>query len=422
MRLLAIGNTLRRPPPALFATKANANVVVGGVKLAMIGAAVHEYDVASAPACETPGVAGSASVADGDSSALPPPDAPCDPTPVSDEGPGGLPLRVGQSGGREATGLQSLMSALADAAPGDRSVKIGIVDGLPDLSHPALQNAAIEILDLMVPQGCGTPDAHGTGICSVIFGTGDTVRGIAPGCSGLVLPIFFGPQEAARPTSQLDLARAITFALEQDVAIINVSAGQRVLAPDAHDVLAQALDRCAERRVLVVAAAGNDGCACLHLPAAIPSVLAVGATAASGHPLDASNWGAPYRQNEILAPGESLTVATLSGGIGTASGTSYAAAIVSGTAALLLSLARREGYRIDAGDIREILIERRGVHARWRGACDRSLAGTLDAASAVAALRRLGKPRQSPPMLAQAALRRAKPRLVSNRTPGGRTS
>ncbi len=56
---------------------------------------------------------------------------------------------------------------------------------------------------------------------------------IAPGCSGVVLPIFFGSQEAARPTSQLDLARAITFALEQGVAIINVSAGQRVIAPDA---------------------------------------------------------------------------------------------------------------------------------------------------------------------------------------------
>ena len=388
--------------------RADANVVIGGVKLAMIDAAVHEYDVVSALACRTPGVAGSTSAADSVDPAFPSPGAPCDPTPVSHEGPGGLPPWIGPSGGRDATGLQGLMSALADAAPGDRSVKIGIVDGLPDLSHPALQNAAIEILDLMVPQGCGMPDAHGTGICSIIFGRGDTVRGIAPGCSGVVLPIFFGPQEATRTTSQLDLARAITFAIERDVAIINVSAGQRVLAPDAHEVLAQALERCAERRVLVVAAAGNDGCACLHLPAAIPSVLAVGATGTSGHPLDASNWGAPYRQNEILAPGESLTVATLSGGIGTASGTSYAAAIVSGTAALLLSLARREGYRIDAGDIREILIESAApCTLEGDGACDRFLAGTLDAASAVAALRRLGKTRQTPPALAQAALRRS---------------
>lgn len=375
----------------------------------MIGAAVHEYDVAPALAGKTPSVAGSESAVNDDDAglALQPLNAPRNLTPISHEVSDGLPLQVGQSS-RHAMSLQSLVSALADAAPGDRSVKIGIVDGLPDLSHPVLQNAAIEILDLMVPHGHGAPDAHGTGICSIIFGTGDTVRGIAPGCSGVVLPIFFGSQDTVRPVSQLDLARAITFALEQDVAIINVSAGQRVVAPDAHDLLAQTLDRCAERRVLVVAAAGNDGCACLHLPAAIPSVLAVGATGTDGHPLDASNWGAPYRQNGILALGESLSVATLSGGIGTASGTSYAAALVSGTAALLLSLARREGYRIDAGDIREILIESAApCTLEGDGACDRFLAGTLDAAAAVAALRRLGKVRRAAPTLTQAALRRS---------------
>jgi hypothetical protein len=82
--------------------------------------------------------------------------------------------------------------ALADAAGGVRSVKIGIIDGVPDLAHPALQDAAIEILEMMVPDGCRAPDPHGTGVCSVIFGNSDSIRGIAPACSGLVLPIFFG--------------------------------------------------------------------------------------------------------------------------------------------------------------------------------------------------------------------------------------
>jgi cyanobactin maturation PatA/PatG family protease len=368
----------------------------------MTGAAVHEQNVVPARGCYGPGSA----VDDENGRTLPRPDAPGDLTFIST----GLPLQVGQSNRRRATGLQSLLSALADAAPGDRSVKIGIVDGLPDLAHPALQDAAIEILDIMVPDGCRAPDAHATGICSVIFGTGEKVRGVAPGCSGLVLSIFFGSQDAVRPASQLDLARAITFALEQGVAIINVSAGQRVVAPDAHDVLAQALDRCAEQRVLVVAAAGNDGCACLHVPAALPSVLAVGAVDDGGQPLEASNWGAPYRQNGILAPGESLSVATLAGAIGTASGTSYATALVSGAAALLLSFARHEGYRVDAGDVREILIESAiPCTLEGDGACDRFLAGTLDAAAAVAALRRLGKVRQTTPVLTEAALRRSEP-------------
>src|SRR5262249_8235452 len=144
---------------------------------------------------------------------------------------------------------------------------------------------------------------------------------------------------------------------EQGVSIVNVSASQRVLTPAADAHLSQALQHCAERRVLVVAAAGNDGCACLHLPAAIGSVLAVGAVDGCGQPLEVSNWGAPYRQNGILAPGQDLIVATPAGGVGMASGTSYAAALVSGVSALLLSVAHRHGYRVDALDIQRILIE-----------------------------------------------------------------
>jgi subtilisin family serine protease len=245
--------------------------------------------------------------------------------------------------------LAGLRLALADAAGGVRSVKIGIIDGVPDLAHPALQDAAIEILEMMVPDGCRAPDPHGTGVCSVIFGNSDSIRGIAPACSGLVLPIFFGShaEDRPRPASQLDLARAITFALEHDVSIINVSAGQRVITPAADAHLDQALQHCAKRQVLVIAAAGNDGCACLHLPAAIASVLAVGAVGGDGQPMESSNWGEPYRQNGILAPGQGLTIATPSGGLGTATGTSYATAVVSGVAALLLSVARRDGYRVD---------------------------------------------------------------------------
>jgi cyanobactin maturation PatA/PatG family protease len=294
--------------------------------------------------------------------------------------------------------LESLRLALAVAGPGERSVKIGIIDGLPDVTHPALQSASIKILDVMVPEGCWTPDPHGTAICSIIFGNSDTARGIVPGCSGLILPIFFGSHAELRPrlASQLDLARAIILALEHGVSIINVSAGQRALTPAADAHLSQALQYCAERRVLVVAAAGNDGCACLHLPAAIDSVLAVGAIDGCGQPLETSNWGEPYRQNGILAPGQGLTVATLAGGVGMANGTSYATALVSGVSALLLSVSRRHGYRVDAVDIQRILIESAApCTLSGDGACDRFLAGTLDAAAALASLHLLGSARQS---------------------------
>jgi len=289
--------------------------------------------------------------------------------------------------------LESIRAALASAFPGSPEVTIGVVDGLPDLSHPALKTASIDFLDAMVPPNSATADAHGTGICSVIFGQGNPIRGIAPGCSGLVLPIFFGnPSEnRVRPASQLDLARAITFAIEHDVSIINVSAGQKTFTSEAETHLEQALQRCAESRILLVAAAGNDSCACMHLPAAVEYVLAVGASDSTGRPLSVSNWGELYRRNGLLAPGENLPVAVLGGGVRGASGTSYAAAVVSGVAALLLSVARREGYEIDAADIQKILIDSAmSCELEAEGACDRYLAGSLDAAAALAMLHRIG--------------------------------
>jgi cyanobactin maturation PatA/PatG family protease len=289
--------------------------------------------------------------------------------------------------------LTAIRAALASAGPGSSEIRIGIVDGIPDLSHPCLRKAAIEIMDTMVPTDAGGADDHGTGICSLIFGSEATIFGLAPGCSGLVLPLFLrkGTDPAIRPVSQLDLARAITFALERGVSIINISAGQQsaTTEPEAH--LEQALRHCAERRVLLTAAAGNQGCACINLPAGVEIALAVGALDKRGQPLEVSNWAEPYRQNGLLAPGDELPVAVPGGNVSSASGTSFATAVVTGVAALLLSVARREGYRIDPLDVREILLESAApCKLDGDGACDRYLAGTLDAASALAMLHRAG--------------------------------
>jgi subtilisin family serine protease len=100
---------------------------------------------------------------------------------------------------------------------------------------------------------------------------------------------------------------------------------------------------CAEQRVLMVAAAGNDGCACLHVPAALPSVLAVGALGEDGKPLDASNWGEAYRTKGVLAPGQNILGAVPAGDTSRLTGSSFATPIVTGIAALLLSLGNQNG-------------------------------------------------------------------------------
>jgi cyanobactin maturation PatA/PatG family protease len=289
--------------------------------------------------------------------------------------------------------LGSVRNALAACGPGLPSVKLGVVDGLPDLCHPALRSARIDVLATMIPPGSAAADPHGTAVCSLIFGDHSPVNGLAPGCSGLILPLFLRrtADEKLRPVSQMDLARALAFGLEHDVSIFNISAGQKSATAEADAHLEQALQHCVDRRVLVVAAAGNEGCACIHLPAAVETVLPIGALGVAGQPLEASNWGEAYRRDGILAPGENLQVAVPGGGVSTGTGTSFATAIVSGVAALLLSVARREGYRLDPLDIRQILIDSATpCELAGAGACDRYLAGTLDAAGALAAVHRAG--------------------------------
>jgi cyanobactin maturation PatA/PatG family protease len=295
--------------------------------------------------------------------------------------------------------LAAIREALETGYPGSDTVKIGVIDGPPDLSHPVFRRSNIDVLKSMLPENRAVPDRHGTSVCSLIFGSDNAAPGLAPGCPGLVLPIFSGrrPQEGVRPASQLDLARAVAFAVERGASIINISAGQKTSTAEAEAHLTQSLERCVEEGILVVAAAGNDGCPCIHLPAVIQSVLAVGALGVNGQPLDASNWGEPYRQNGLLAPGENLLVAVPGGETAMVTGTSFATAVVSGVAALLLSIAHREGYRIRAGDVRQILIESAApCLLQGEGACDRYLAGVLDTSEALARLHRSGTRSISP--------------------------
>jgi cyanobactin maturation PatA/PatG family protease len=286
-----------------------------------------------------------------------------------------------------------MIESLDSLGEPDKTVLIGIVDGIPDLNCVIFQSAALSIEQTMVPADHWTPDIHGTEIFSVIFGEGPDALGIAQGCSGISLPIFFS-RDAGPPfpaASQMDLARALNIAAERGVSIVNVSAGQRTATPEAGRHLEDALSLCNQRRMLVVAATGNDCCACLHVPAAVPTVLAVGAMDANGQPLDASNWGASYASNGLLAPGVELDVIGPGDKPARRTGTSFATAIVSAVAARLLSLARQSNYALDALDVRTILIDSADpCETEGADECAKHLSGSLNTKAAVKLLHERG--------------------------------
>jgi hypothetical protein len=274
---------------------------------------------------------------------------------------------------------------------GDPEIRVAILDGPVDDTHPCLAGASIERLPTLVSDEAAPGQimsVHGTHVASIILGQHQgPIEGISPGCHGLILPVF--REDRRGHLSQLDLARAIEQAVEAGAHVINISGGEYTPTGHADDALVRAIGLCERSNVLVVAAAGNDGCECLHVPAALPAVCAVGAIGNDGAPLPSSNWGAVYRENGVLAPGENIPGAVPGPAVATASGSSFATPIVAGVACLLLSLQRKAGHAPDPLAVGAAII--RGAAkcgAAGPADCARFLAGILDIASARAIVER----------------------------------
>lgn len=255
--------------------------------------------------------------------------------------------------------IKTEIQELWNLTRGDSQICVAVLDGLVDQSHDCFNAANLTRLPTLIQGEAtanGSMSGHGTHVASIIFGQHNSseLRGIAPQCRGLIVPIF---GDNNRKLSQLDLARAIEQAVNAGAHIINVSAGQLTDNGEAEGWLDRAVQLCKDHNVLIVAAAGNDGCDCLHVPASLPTVLAVGAMNDQGKPIDFSNWGESYQNQGILAPGENILGAKPGGGTQKLSGTSFATPIVSGVAALLLSLQVQRGETPDPAQVRRVLLE-----------------------------------------------------------------
>jgi len=281
------------------------------------------------------------------------------------------------------------LKALWDRTLGNPQVCIAVLDGPVDLSHPSFTGACLSQIELVVPTATnrGSALAHGTHVASTIFGQhSGTIKGISPDCKGISIPIFKdGANGVVAPCSQLDLARAINQAVLSGAHVINISGGEISPSATAHPFLTESIKNCADNDVLVVAAAGNDGCDCLHIPGALPSVLAVGAMNNEGQPMSFSNWGEIYRTQGILAPGENIPGAKPGGGTISKRGTSYATAIVSGISALLLSVQLKHRRRTSAEIIRKVLLHSAvGCSEQPTLDCRRLLVGRMNIKRAMA--------------------------------------
>lgn len=209
-----------------------------------------------------------------------------------------------------------------------RGVPVAVIDTGIDATHPALAQSVSQSFDA-VANGKVDVDDHGTAIAGLIAGKGK-VQGVAPAASLLAVRSFYMHPTYNRPVTSTDvLIRAFDWAYANSARIFNMSFS------GPFDPLVQAALASAHNKgVILVAAAGNGGPkAPPAYPAAYKNVIAITALDQKDKLYAHANHGGYLA---AAAPGVDVLVPSLNKGYKFSSGTSMAAAHVSGMIALLL--------------------------------------------------------------------------------------
>lgn len=170
---------------------------------------------------------------------------------------------------------------------------------------------------------------HGTHVAGLCCARADNDlggSGIAPRADVLSVRVLMSNGQGS-----LDgIAAGIVWSADQGAKVINLSLG----GPSGTRSLQEALVYASGRGALVVCAAGNDGSTRPLYPAAFDDCLSVGSSDRADRTSGFSNRAASI---DISAPGESILSSCLGGGYCLMDGTSMAAPLVSGAAALVFA-------------------------------------------------------------------------------------
>ncbi|WP_225334014.1 S8 family serine peptidase [Halomicrobium urmianum] len=262
-----------------------------------------------------------------------------------------------------------------DETLGDADVTIAVVDTGVAYDHPDLASGfgSDPGRDFADSDGDPAPDtsdeAHGTHVAGCASADTDNGVGVA-GPSDSRLLVARALDETGRG-SLSDIADAIQWATDRGADVINVSLGG---GSDTR-TMKRAVEYAADQHdALVVCAAGNSGQSGVAYPARYEECVAVSAVDPNEELADFSNYGSAV---ELAAPGVNVLSTMPSDGYGHYSGTSMAAPVVAGVAAL----GKAANPDLGAEELRRLLRETAvdvGLSSDEQGA------GRVDAAAIVA--------------------------------------
>jgi subtilisin family serine protease len=228
---------------------------------------------------------------------------------------------------------------------GRPEIAIALIDGPVVLSHPDLAGATIREIRGKLKGACTRAETmactHGTLVAGILCARrGSAAPAICPGCTLLVRPIFAetnGSNLRVPNATAEELAEAIVDSVEAGASVINLSSALVQPSPKAESKLEEALNYATHRRVITVAAAGNQRTVGSSAITRHPWVIPVAACDIQGRPLSESNLGGSIGRQGLSAPGENITSLGTNGKPQTFGGTSAAAPFVTGAIALLWS-------------------------------------------------------------------------------------
>ena len=219
--------------------------------------------------------------------------------------------------------LQMMQIAESHRWATGRGVRVAVVDTGMDVRHPELRERVTGVRNFVDRDSAAfNADVHGTAVAGVIAApsnNGVGFVGVAPEAEIIGLKACWQLDGSSRARcNSFTLAKALNFAIDQQVDIINLSLGG---PPD--PLLARLIAKALEREIVVIGAVHPDWSK--GFPGAVEGVIAVSNAQA----------GDDDSIRPIRAPGDQILSAKPNNDYDFYTGSSFAAAQISGVTALI---------------------------------------------------------------------------------------
>ncbi|MDD4778775.1 MAG: S8 family serine peptidase [Fermentimonas sp.] len=215
-----------------------------------------------------------------------------------------------------------------------QKIVVAVIDSGIEMNHSDLINRIDSRGYNFISNNSKTYDinGHGTAVSGIIAAQTNNLTGMAGVVGTLNVKIMpLQTADSAGDSYVSNVIRAIDYAIEQHVDVINLSMGSTKIS----DIENAAIQRAIQKGIVVVASAGNDGNSVYEYPASYENVISVGSISSDNNRSNFSNYN---NKVDVVAPGEQIYSCALQSSYRYLNGTSFSAPIVSGVAASLRAM------------------------------------------------------------------------------------